>query len=152
MKSTKRKFMIAGGILGIIFSALSLINQLTTDIASLVRGDYLTTEVIGLTGTYLFQMPTLIISLVSESLLYVAVLVLSIIVITMSSKKIIKKGPIIALLVMSVLTGNLICMAFMIVVLCLKDKVKTESNQDDNNNENVKNTNNDNETKLTDNN
>lgn len=136
MNGTKKAFLLAGSILGIveaaslIMMALSLFSMLGTIDVETVRL-ILEEEAILFTDIELAQIAELsntIIALMSAYILGISVsmLVLSIVVLNQRNKGVSKKGCIIALLVISILSANIITAAFMIVALCFKDKTAAE--------------------------
>ena len=136
MNGTKKAFLLAGSILGIveaaslIMMALSLFSMLGTIDVETVRL-ILEEEAILFTDIELAQIAELsntIIVVMSAYILGISVsmLVLSIVVLNQRNKGVSKKGCIIALLVISILSANIITAAFMIVALCFKDKTAAE--------------------------
>ncbi len=143
MTKTKKGFMIAGGVLGIISSTLiilcgALLFMCIGYVNVAMLEEILAQDSIAFTSEELSQFVTLFKQFFTVSgitlLAFGAVnLVFSILVIVNAAKGNCKKGSVITLLVLSVLTGNILTAAFMIVVLCLKNKVETNNNNDTNN-------------------
>ena len=136
MNGTKKAFLLAGSILGIveaaslIMMALSLFSMLGTIDVETVRL-ILEEEAILFTDielAHIAELSNTIIALMSAYILGISVsmLVLSIVVLNQRNKGFSKKGCIIALLVISILSANIITAAFMIVALCFKDKTAAE--------------------------
>ena len=160
MTSTKRGFLKAGAIIGIVASVLmslfSLIfipvsNYFTEDMmlesykveenynyVETPDGSYYVEytfngETIRVTEAEI-QMLTKIVKGVFIAITIIVIIqsipvfVLSIIMLNKLKKNSVSKGLIIALLVLSIISSNVLIMAFMIVALCLKDKPQIEPN------------------------
>ena len=136
MNGTKKAFLLAGSILGIveaaslIMMALSLFSLIGTIDVEAVRL-LLEEEAVLFTEMELVQITELVNVIIPAMAIYitgisVSMLVLSVVVLKQRNKGVSKKGCIIALLVISILSANIITAAFMIVALCLKDKTAAE--------------------------
>ena len=136
MNSTKKAFLLAGSILGIVEAAslmllaLSLFFMFGTIDIETVRL-ILEEEAILLSDIELAQIAEISNMLIVVMAAYilgisVSMLVLSIVVLKQRNKGVSRKGCIIALLVISILCANVLTAAFMIVALCLKDKTAAE--------------------------
>lgn len=132
MTNTKKSFMSAGAILGIVTASFMILASIVcfyattfVDVQFIIETleeeavGYKTEEIkflVDTTKTVLVVMGVFILGLA------IAMLSLSIMVQTQTKKLTTKKGSIIALLVICCIAGNILTAAFMIVVLCLKDK------------------------------
>ena len=142
ISKTKKSFMLAGGIIGIIVACLSVISGFVLLALKSIDIYDLVIEIINSTGgdasLYSAQELRTIISICQAAYgvlgifaigIGIGMLICSIVVIKNSTKGVPAKAATIALLVLSVFSCNVISFAFMIVVLCLKDnpnKVEVE--------------------------
>ncbi len=139
MNNTKKGFMYAGGILGIIAAVSCIILGVIALIATSVIDFNFVNELIAEMNATATTAEELIV--LTEAQIHTVVRISRVITVLIGlftlglgianlvlSKKVIKlgavcsnkKGAVIALLVLSVLIGNLITMAFMITALCLR--------------------------------
>lgn len=143
MNNTKKGFMYAGGILGIIAAVMAILTGVIFLIATSVIDFNFVNEIINdmnatattaeelivfteaqiHTVVRISRVITVLIGLFTLGL-GIANLVLSKQVIKLGAMGSNKKGVVIALLVLSVLIGNVVTMAFMITALCLKSEEK----------------------------
>lgn len=136
MNGTKKAFLLAGSILGIIeaasmiliaISLFSVVGSIDVNaVITLLEEEAMLYSDVELAA--IAELTNTIIAIMSAYIagMSVAMLVLSIIVLKQRNKGVSKKGTIIALLVISILNANILTAAFMIVALCLKDKTAQE--------------------------
>ena len=136
MNGTKKAFLLAGSILGIIeaasmiliaISLFSVVGSIDVNaVITLLEEEAMLYSDVELAA--IAELTNTIIAIMSAYMagMSVAMLVLSIIVLKQRNKGVSKKGTIIALLVISILNANILTAAFMIVALCLKDKTAQE--------------------------
>jgi len=136
MNSCKKAFLLAGTILGIIeaasmiliaISLFSLIGSMDAETVAIILEE----EAMFYSNAELVAIADLMNTIFAVMAAYItgmsiAMLVLSIVVLNQRNKGVSKKGTIIALLVISILNGNILTASFMIVALCIKDKTAQE--------------------------
>ena len=142
MTKTKKGFMLAGGIISIVFGAfIALFGLLMmTAIKGMITLDFVEEVLInsGMAGQYTTEELEAVVaiyqalcSLIGFFCICLAVgsIVPAIFVVKNACKGVSPKGSIITTLVFSVLAGNIVTIAFMIVTLCLKDKPAEQPEQ-----------------------
>jgi len=140
MTKTKKSFMLAGGILGIveasclILSAISIFFTLMYGevdpeiLMSIMEAEEIISAFTPEEMEMMFEMMGTILLVASIVMLIMGALILTFSILVLNQRKNTKskKGAVITLLVLSVLNGDLLIAGFMIVVLCLKDKTPQE--------------------------
>ncbi len=134
MNKTKKNFMLAGSILGIVYSAIFiLVGIVLIANIKIINHDFiaqiLAEDTTGYTYTdeeisMILNFTKSIYAMISIYLIGISIaqLVISIIVLKQTSANIDKKGLVITLLVISFISSNILIGAFMIVALCLNSK------------------------------
>ncbi len=139
MTDTKKSFLTAGAILGIVEASVMILTGIIMFCCiGLVDEQFITTMLeaekeatVALTSSEMsFAITAMRVAFVAMGTFIMAMsaamLVFSILVLKNKNKGIYKKGFVITLLVLSVINGNILTAAFMIVTLCLKDKTAAE--------------------------
>lgn len=136
--SKKQVFAKVGAILGIVGSAFAMIGGICMIFGSGIINAEFVLQVLAEEGMmeqqyidYLDMIVTIAKAVyIGMGLITIGIaipeLILSIKVIKQANANKLKKGTVIALLVVSVLSSNLITLGFMITTLCLRDKVTVE--------------------------
>ena len=137
MNNTKKGFITAATIIGIIeaasliFIGLILLISFKSIDAEMILSILAAEEELILTDAEIsfilsFSKIFMVIFSIYSIVMGAAMLTLSILVLKNKNKGVFKKGLAIALLVISVLNGNMLSTAFIIVALCIKDKTAAE--------------------------